>query len=82
MDSEVEARDGHQGETQTAYAVAMKDGSPFGVASPWENWKSTGGEWIRIFAIITTGANEFGGSNPRPHAGHSASGRLRAVAKY
>jgi putative SOS response-associated peptidase YedK len=42
------------------YAIAMKDGSPFGIASLWENWKDpASGEWIRTFAVITTDANEF-----------------------
>ena len=36
-------------------AIAMSDGSPFGVAGIWENWKEPSpGEWIRTFAIITT----------------------------
>ena len=38
----------------------MKDGSPFGLAGLWENWKeSVSSEWIRMFAIITTDANEL-----------------------
>jgi putative SOS response-associated peptidase YedK len=42
------------------YAIAMKDGSPFGIAGIWENWKEPdSGEWIRIFAIIATDANEL-----------------------
>ena len=42
------------------YAIAMKDGSPFGLGGLWENWKDpTSGEWIRTFAIITTDANEM-----------------------
>src|SRR5262245_6690731 len=42
------------------YAIAMKDGSPFGLAAIWENWKEpTSGEWIRTFAIITTDSNEL-----------------------
>ena len=42
------------------YAVGMKDGSPFGIAGIWENWKEPkSGEWIRTFAIITTDANEL-----------------------
>ncbi len=42
------------------YAIAMKDGSPFGLGGLWENWKDpTSGEWIRTFAIITTDANEL-----------------------
>jgi putative SOS response-associated peptidase YedK len=42
------------------YAIAMKDGAPFGIAGIWENWKEpASGEWIRTFAIITTDANEM-----------------------
>jgi putative SOS response-associated peptidase YedK len=30
------------------YAIAMKDGSPFGIGGLWENWKGPkSGEWIR-----------------------------------
>jgi SOS response associated peptidase (SRAP) len=40
------------------YAIAMKNGSPFGIAGIWENWKDPKtGEWLRAFAIITTDAN-------------------------
>ena len=40
------------------YAVAMRDGSPFGLGGLLENWKDpASGEWIRTFAIITTDAN-------------------------
>jgi putative SOS response-associated peptidase YedK len=42
------------------YAIAMKDGSPFGIGGLWENWHDpTSSEWIRTFAIITTDANEL-----------------------
>jgi putative SOS response-associated peptidase YedK len=42
------------------YAIAMKDGSPFGIGGLWENWKEpTSGEWIRTFTVITTDANEL-----------------------
>jgi putative SOS response-associated peptidase YedK len=42
------------------YAVAMKDGSPLGLAAIWENWRRPGSEeWVRNFAIITTAANEL-----------------------
>jgi putative SOS response-associated peptidase YedK len=42
------------------YAIAMKDGAPFGIAGIWENWKEPASdEWIRTFAIITTDANEL-----------------------
>jgi putative SOS response-associated peptidase YedK len=41
------------------YAVAMKDGGPFGLAGIWENWQHPQTrEWIRTFAIITTNANK------------------------
>jgi putative SOS response-associated peptidase YedK len=30
------------------YAIAMKNGSPFGIGGLWENWKDpTSGEWMR-----------------------------------
>ena len=42
------------------YAIAMKDGCPFGLGGLWENWKEpASGDWIRTFAIITTDANEL-----------------------
>jgi putative SOS response-associated peptidase YedK len=42
------------------YAIAMKDGKPFGIGGLWENWKDpTLGEWLRTFAVITTDANEL-----------------------
>jgi len=43
------------------YAIAMKDGSPFGIAGIWENWKDPKGEWVRTFAVLTTSANELVG---------------------
>ena len=47
------------------YAIAMKDGSPFGLAGLWENWRNPNtGEWERTFAIITVPSNRAGGSNP------------------
>jgi putative SOS response-associated peptidase YedK len=40
------------------FAIAMKDGSPFGIAGLWENWKDPrSGEWLRTFTIITVPAN-------------------------
>ena len=40
------------------YAIGMKDGSAFGLAGIWENWKDPStGEWLRTFAVITTEAN-------------------------
>lgn len=45
------------------FAIAMKDGSPFGIAGLCENWKDlTTGEWVRTFAIITVPANELVGA--------------------
>ena len=42
------------------YAIAMKDGSPFGLAGLWENWKDpTTGKWERTFAIITLPSNDL-----------------------
>jgi putative SOS response-associated peptidase YedK len=42
------------------YAIAMKDGRPFGIGGIWENRKNPAtGEWIRTFAIITTDANHL-----------------------
>ena len=42
------------------YAIAMKDGKPFGIGGLWENWKGPpSGQWIRTFVVITTDANEL-----------------------
>ena len=47
------------------YAIALKDGSPFGIAGLWENWKDpASGEWIRTFAVITVPANQLVGQMP------------------
>jgi putative SOS response-associated peptidase YedK len=44
------------------YAIAMKDGSPFGLAGLWENWKNPAiGEWERTFAVITVPSNDLVG---------------------
>jgi putative SOS response-associated peptidase YedK len=53
--------EGHQGpEDKAAYAIAMKDGSPFGIGGLWENWRDpTSAEWIKTFAIVTTDANDL-----------------------
>jgi putative SOS response-associated peptidase YedK len=49
-----------KGKAKQPYAIAMRDGYPFGIGGLWENWKDpTSGEWIRTFAIITTDANEL-----------------------
>ena len=44
------------------YAIAMKDGSVFGLAGLWENWRNPKtGERERTFAIITVPSNELVG---------------------
>jgi putative SOS response-associated peptidase YedK len=44
------------------YAIAMKDGSPFGLAGLWENWRNPNTrEWERTFAVITVPSNELVG---------------------
>jgi putative SOS response-associated peptidase YedK len=49
-----------KGRAKQPHAIAMKDGSPFGIAGLWENWQGPqSGEWIRTFAIITTDANDL-----------------------
>jgi putative SOS response-associated peptidase YedK len=41
-----------------SYATGMRDGSGFGLAGVWENWRDPStGEWVRTFAVITTEAN-------------------------
>jgi putative SOS response-associated peptidase YedK len=56
---------GGQSEARVAsslYAIAMKDGLPFGLAGLWENWRNPNtGEWERTFAIITVPSNELVG---------------------
>jgi len=42
------------------FAVAMKDGAPFGLAALWENWKDpASGHWVRTFCILTTRSNSL-----------------------
>ena len=41
------------------HAFGMKDGSLFGVAGIWENWRDQNGEWERTFCMITVPANEL-----------------------
>jgi putative SOS response-associated peptidase YedK len=36
------------------YAVALADRGLMALAGLWENWRSSAGEWVRSFAIITT----------------------------
>jgi putative SOS response-associated peptidase YedK len=71
-----------KGKPKQPYAIAMKDGSPFGIGGLWGNRKDpTSGEWIRTFAIITTDANELAVEiHDRMPADHCAR-RLRALAR-
>jgi putative SOS response-associated peptidase YedK len=41
------------------YAIALSDRRLMALAGLWENWRSTAGEWVRSFAIITTTPNEL-----------------------
>ena len=42
------------------YAIAIKDGTPFGLAGLWENWRNpNSGEWEQTFAIITVPSNSL-----------------------
>jgi putative SOS response-associated peptidase YedK len=44
------------------HAFAMMDGTPFGVAGLWENWRNQKGDWERTFCIITVPANALVGA--------------------
>ena len=63
--------EGHQGvKAKQPFAIAMRDGSPFGIAGVWKNWKDpTSGEWQRTFAIITVPPNELLAADLRSDAG-------------
>src|SRR5262249_3234126 len=39
--------------------IALADRGIMALAGVWENWKSSAGEWVRSFAIVTTEPNEF-----------------------
>ena len=41
------------------YAIALADRGIMALAGIWENWKSSAGEWVRSFAIVTTEPNEL-----------------------
>ncbi len=44
-------------EARQPYAIATKDGSPFGIGRLWEKREDlTSAEWIRTFAVITADA--------------------------
>jgi putative SOS response-associated peptidase YedK len=41
------------------YAVALADRGLMALAGLWENWRSSAGEWIRSFAVVTCPPNEL-----------------------
>jgi putative SOS response-associated peptidase YedK len=41
------------------YAIALADRGIMALAGLWENWKSSAGEWVRSFTIVTTEPNEL-----------------------
>ena len=41
------------------YAIALADRRLMALAGLWENWRSSVGEWVRSFAIVTTTPNEL-----------------------
>jgi putative SOS response-associated peptidase YedK len=45
-------------ESKQPYAIARVDGAPLAFAGLWEGWRSTTGETLRTFTILTTAANE------------------------
>ena len=47
------------------YAIAMKDGSPFGIGGLWENWKEQNFQSVRAFRAETT--RNFGYYTPLMH---------------
>jgi putative SOS response-associated peptidase YedK len=64
------------------YAIAMKDGSPFGLAGIWENWRNPNtGEWERTFAIITVPSNELVAQIHNRMPAHSSTPELRPLAR-
>jgi putative SOS response-associated peptidase YedK len=64
------------------FAIAMKDGSPFGIAGLWENWKESGqrgmGPDVRNHH---SSGQRVGSDNSRPDACDPAQGGLRPVAR-
>jgi putative SOS response-associated peptidase YedK len=64
------------------YAIALKDGSPFGIGGLWENWRDpTSGEWVRTFAAITTDADELVAEIHDRNAADPGRCRLRPLAE-
>src|SRR5262245_22877976 len=65
------------------YAIAMKDGSPFGLAGLWENWRNPNtGEWQRTFCDHDRALQLIGRADPPSNASHLAARDLRALAQF
>ena len=47
------------GSDKQPYAIALAERGIMALAGLWENWKSSAGEWVRSFAIVTTEPNEL-----------------------
>jgi putative SOS response-associated peptidase YedK len=41
------------------YAIALADRGLMAFAGLWENWRSSAGEWVRSFAVVTCPPNEL-----------------------
>jgi hypothetical protein len=53
----IHGRDFKGQKAKQPYAIAMKDGAPFGIAGIWENWKDpASGEWLKL---LQSGASEY-----------------------
>ena len=63
------------------HAFAMSDGTPFGVAGLWENWRNQDGEWERTFCHHHRARQRTGRNGPRPHAGDHPGRAARALAR-
>ena len=64
------------------YAIAMKDGSPFGIGGLWENWRDPTSR--RVGAHLRDhhdGRQRTGRRDSRPHAADPRRCRLRPVAE-
>jgi hypothetical protein len=64
------------------YAIAMKDGAPFGIAGLWENWKEpTSGRMDQDVCGDHDRRERVGRRNPRSDAGDPSARRLRTLAE-
>src|SRR6478672_526733 len=52
------------------YAIGMTDGSAFGLAVLWENWRDRQRRVDQNLCDRHDGRQRAGGRDPRPHAGH------------